>query len=265
METLQIVILAIVQGLTEFLPISSSAHLILVPVILKWPDQGLVFDVAVHLGSLLAVIYYFRQEVLVMTSSWFGSVFKQQHDRDSRLAWWVIIGTIPAVLAGLLFKDIIETDMRSPLVIAWATIGFGVLLGVADRVQRHTRDEYSMSLKDVVIVGLFQALALIPGTSRSGITMTAGLFLGLNRDAAARFSFLLSIPVIIASAVFKTKDLVESKIPVEWSLLFLAVVLSAISAWVCIYFFLQLINRIGMMPFVIYRLVLGAALLVLFW
>lgn len=264
METLQIVILAIVQGLTEFLPISSSAHLILVPVILKWPDQGLVFDVAVHLGSLLAVIFYFRHEVVVMTSAWFGSVFKQRHDRDSRLAWWVIIGTIPAVLAGLLFKDIIETDMRSPLVIAWATIGFGILLGFADKVQRHTRDEYSMSLKDVLVVGLFQALALIPGTSRSGITMTAGLFLGLNRDAAARFSFLLSIPVIIASGLFKTRDLIESKVPVEWVLLLLAVGLSAVSAWLCIHFFLQLINRIGMMPFVIYRLVLGALLLVLF-
>lgn len=264
MDTLQIIILAIVQGLTEFLPISSSAHLILVPVILKWPDQGLVFDVAVHVGSLAAVMIYFRQEVLTMTSSWFASVFKQQHNKDSRLAWWVILGTIPAVIAGLLFKDIIETDLRSPLVIAWATIGFGVLLGVADKVQRHTRDEYTMSFKDVLMVGLFQALALIPGTSRSGITMTAGLFLGLNRDAAARFSFLLSIPIIIASGLFKTKDLIESQLQVEWSLLLLAVALSVFSAWVCIHFFLQLINRVGMMPFVIYRLVLGALLLFLF-
>lgn len=264
METLQIVVLAIVQGLTEFLPISSSAHLILVPVILKWPDQGLVFDVAVHVGSLCAVIFYFRHEVINMTIAWFGSVFKKQHNQDSRLAWWVILGTLPAVIFGLYFKDVIETDMRSPLVIAWATIGFGVLLGVADRVQRHTRDEYSMSWKDALLVGFFQALALIPGTSRSGITMTAGLFLGLNRDAAARFSFLLSIPVIIASAVFKTKDLVESSIPVEWSLLVLAVVLSGVSAWLCIHFFLQLINRMGMMPFVIYRLVLGVLLLYLF-
>jgi len=264
METLQIVILAVVQGLTEFLPISSSAHLILVPVILKWPDQGLVFDVAVHVGSLLAVMVYFRHEVINMTEAWFGSVLKKQHNRDSRLAWWVILGTIPAVIAGLLLKDIIETDLRSPLVIAWTTIGFGVLLGVADKIQRHVRDEYTMNFKDVLIVGCFQALALIPGTSRSGITMTAGLFLGLNRDAAARFSFLLSIPLIIASGVFKTKDLLESKVPVEWSLLILAVVLSAISAFACIHFFLQLINRVGMMPFVIYRLLLGVFLLYLF-
>jgi len=264
MDTLQIIILAVVQGLTEFLPISSSAHLILVPVILKWPDQGLVFDVAVHVGSLMAVMIYFRHEVINMTTAWFGSIFKQRHNKDSRLAWWVIIGTIPAVIAGLIFKNIIETDMRSPLVIAWTTIGFGILLGFADKVKHHTRDEYSMSVKDVLFVGVMQALALIPGTSRSGITMTAGLFLGLNRDAAARFSFLLSIPVIIASGLFKTKDLVESTVQVEWSLLLLAVALSALSAWLCIHFFLKLINRIGMMPFVYYRLVLGCFLFYLF-
>ena len=265
MDSLQIIILSIIQGLTEFLPISSSAHLILVPVVFKWPDQGLVFDVAVHVGSLTAVVVYFRHEVLNMTTAWLGSVFRQQHSADSRLAWWVILGTLPAVMAGLLFKDLVETDLRSPLVIAWATIGFGLLLAVADRIQRHERDEYSLAWKDVLIIGCFQALALIPGTSRSGITMTAGLLLGLQRDAAARFSFLLSIPVIIASGVFKTRDLVESRLPVEWGLLALAVVLSAVSAWLCIHLFLKLINRIGMMPFVVYRLVLGGVLLYLFW
>ncbi len=264
MDSIQIVILAIVQGLTEFLPISSSAHLILVPVILKWPDQGLVFDVAVHVGSLSAVMVYFRIEIWNMTHAWFASVLSKKHTQNSRLAWWVIVGTIPAVIAGLLFKDIVETDLRSPLVIAWATIGFGLLLAVADKVKRHTRDEYSLSLKDVLIVGGMQALALIPGTSRSGITMTAGLFLGLNRDAAARFSFLLSIPLIIASGVFKTKELLESRVPVEWGLLVLAVGLSAISAWLCIHVFLRLINRVGMMPFVVYRLLLGGWLLYLY-
>lgn len=265
MDYLQIIILALVQGLTEFLPISSSAHLILVPVILHWPDQGLVFDVAMHVGSLAAVMLYFRKEIVTMTVAWFGSALKQKHNQDSRLAWWVILGTVPAVLAGLLFKDVIETQLRSPLVIAWATIGFGVLLGVADRVAKHVRNEYSMTFKDTLIIGGFQALALIPGTSRSGITMTAGLFLGLNRDAAARFSFLLSIPIILASGLFKTKDLLESNQPVDWFLLVLSVVLSALAAWLCIHFFLKLINRIGMMPFVVYRLVLGVFLLYLFW
>jgi undecaprenyl-diphosphatase len=233
-------------------------------VILHWPDQGLVFDVAVHLGSLIAVIGYFRHEVIGMTQAWFVSTLKQQHSADSRLAWWVIIGTIPAVVVGLLFKDVIETDLRSPLVIAWTTIGFGVLLGLADRMRRRQRDEYSLGLKDVIIVGCFQALALIPGTSRSGITMTAGLFLGLKPDAAARYSFLLSIPVILASGLFKARDLLESQSTVEWSMLLLAVVLSAFSAWLCIHVFLRLINRVGMLPFVIYRLLLGAFLLYLF-
>ncbi|MCK4707440.1 MAG: undecaprenyl-diphosphate phosphatase, partial [Gammaproteobacteria bacterium] len=140
----------------------------------------------------------------------------------------------------------------------------GILLGIADKVKRHTRDEYSLTLKNVLFVGCMQALALIPGTSRSGITMTAGLFLGLKGDAAARFSFLLSIPIIIASGLFKTKDLIESSIPVEWALLLMAVGLSAVSAWVCIHFFLQMINRIGMMPFVYYRLILGCFLFYLF-
>jgi undecaprenyl-diphosphatase len=264
MDTLQIIVLAIVQGLTEFLPISSSAHLILVPIILHWPDQGLVFDVALHVGSLIAVMYYFRVEIINMSGAWFASVFKQQHNQDSRLAWWVILGTIPAVIVGMFFKDYIETELRSPLVIAWATIGFGFLLGIADRVQRHVRSEYTLCLKDVLIVGCFQALALIPGTSRSGITMTAGLFLGLNRAAAARYSFLLSIPIIVASGLFKTRDLIESQVTIEWSMLLLAVALSALSAWLCIHFFLRLINRVGMMPFVIYRLVLGGFLLYIF-
>ncbi len=264
MDSLQIVILALVQGLTEFLPISSSAHLILVPVILGWPDQGLLFDVAMHVGSLTAVMFYFRREIIDMTQAWFASVFKKRHDQNSRLAWWVIIGTIPAVIAGLLFKDVIETQLRSPLVIAWATIGFGVLLGVADRVDRRLRDEHTLTMKDTIIVGCFQALALIPGTSRSGITMTAGLFLGLTREAAARFSFLLSIPIIIASGVFKTKDLIEAQVPVDIGLLVMSVGLSAFAAWLCITLFLQMINRIGMMPFVIYRLILGVGLLVLF-
>ena len=264
MDNLQIIVLAVVQGLTEFLPISSSAHLILVPVILGWPDQGLVFDVAMHVGSLSAVMLYFRHELLTMTRAWFASVLQQRHSRDSRLAWWIIVGTIPAVIFGGLLKDLIETQLRSPLVIAATTIGFGILLGLSDRLARHVRDEHSMNFRDALTIGLFQALALIPGTSRSGITMTASLFLGLNRDAAARFSFLLSIPIIIASGVFKTRDLIESAQPVDSGLLLLATGLSAFSAWVCIKLFLSLINRIGMLPFVVYRLILGALLLYLF-
>ncbi len=265
MDFLQILILSVVQGLTEFLPISSSAHLILVPELLGWPDQGLLFDVAMHIGSLLAVVTYFRQDIMRMTQAWFTEVIYKKSSPDSMLAWYVIIGTIPAVIAGLIFKDYIEVELRSALVIATTTIVFGLLLGLSDYLAGTKRDEYTLTFKDVIIIGCFQAIALIPGTSRSGITMTAALFLGLKRVSAARFSFLLSIPIILASGLFQVLDLIKSELVIDWGLLFLAVVLSGLSAWICIHYFLKLINKIGMMIFVWYRLVLGVFLLVLFY
>ena len=261
MDIIQIVIVAIVQGLTEFLPVSSSAHLILVPVLFDWPDQGLVFDVAVHLGSLIAVVVYFRIEVRDMLIAWLSSVSGKGHSENSKLAWWVIIGTIPAVLAGLIFKDVIEIHLRSGLVIAATTILFGLLLWWSDHKQTSTRNEYQLTLKDVIIIGCAQAIALIPGTSRSGITMTAALFLGLGRQAAAKFSFLLSMPIIVAGSVLQVYDLVTSDAQVIWGELILAIILSAISAGICIHLFLKLIDKVGMLPFVIYRLVLGVFLL----
>ncbi len=263
MDLIQIIVLAIVQGLTEFLPISSSAHLILVPLILKWPDQGLAFDVAVHVGSLFAVLSYFRQTVRSLLQAWFGSLTGGKVSADSRLAWWVIFGTIPAVIFGYLFKDLIETDLRSPWVIAATTIGFGLLLLLADKVGARRRSETQLGLIDVIVIGCFQAIALVPGTSRSGITMTAGLFLGMTRRAAARFSFLLSMPIIFASGVLQTRDLIQSSITIDWVALLIAVVLSALSASLCIHLFLKLIERMGMLPFVIYRLLLGCLLIVL--
>lgn len=265
LDFLQILVLSVVQGLTEFLPISSSAHLILVPELLGWPDQGLLFDVAMHIGSLLAVIVYFRQDIMRMTQAWFTEVIYKKSSPDSMLAWYVIIGTIPAVIAGLIFKDYIEVELRSALVIAASTIVFGLLLGLSDYLAGTERDEYTLRFKDVVIIGCFQALALIPGTSRSGITMTAALFLGLTKVSAARFSFLLSIPIIIASGLFQGLDLLKSDLIINWGLLILAVVLSGLSALVCIHYFLKLINKIGMMIFVWYRLALGVFLLALFY
>ena len=261
MEWMQIVSLAVVQGLTEFLPISSSAHLVLVPSLTGWPDQGLAFDVAVHIGSLLAVLAAFRHEVLRMLRAFVGSLFGHGFNEDAKLAWAVGFATIPVGLAGLLWGDWIEHNLRSIQVLAWATIGFGVLLGVADRWRRGVRSEFQLRASDVFWIGLAQALALIPGTSRSGITMTAALFLGLSRQAAARFSFLLSIPVILLAGGLETKKLVESAVPVDWAALFWGVVFSAISAWVCIRLFLNLIERIGMAPFVAYRVALGGLLL----
>jgi undecaprenyl-diphosphatase len=261
MDNTQIVFLSIVQGFTEFLPISSSAHLILLPMVLQWPDQGLAFDVAVHIGSLIAVLVYFRSELVSMTQAWCKNIAGGGSSENSRLAWWVILGTIPAVVVGYLFKGIVETELRSAWVIAIATIVFALLLWVADLKQSKQRSEFQLNWREVLMIGCFQALALIPGTSRSGITMTAGLLLGLSRQAAARFSFLLSIPIIFASGTLQTLELLQVSHTIDWLALMLALVLSAVSAGICIHLFLGLIEKTGMLPFVIYRLLLGLVLI----
>ncbi|MGB5259888.1 MAG: undecaprenyl-diphosphate phosphatase [Gammaproteobacteria bacterium] len=264
MDNVQAIILALVQGITEFLPISSSAHLILVPRLLGWTDQGLAFDVAVHVGTLSAVVFYFRAELARMTVAWLQSCAGRGMSGDARLAWLVVLGTVPVVLAGLLLHALIENELRSPLVIAVTTIGFGILLWLADRHGRHTRDTGSLGVRDAVLIGLAQALALVPGTSRSGITITAALALGLTRTDAARFSFLLSIPAILMAGGYEGWKLLNDTDPVQWVVILLGIAVSGVSAWLCIHFFLRLIERIGMWPFVLYRLLLGAVLLGVF-
>jgi undecaprenyl-diphosphatase len=234
-----------------------------VPVLTDWPDQGLAFDVAVHAGTLTAVVLYFRKELARMFVEWFAS-FKGGLTPDARLAWAVLIGTIPVGLAGLVFKELVETQLRSPMVIAITTIVFGLLLGYADKTGKHSKNEHGLLLCDVLIIGLAQALALIPGTSRSGITITAGLMLGLKPEAAARFSFLLSIPVIFLAGSLETLDYLSTASINDAQPLLIGALISAVSAYACIHYFLKLLDRIGMMPFVAYRLVLGAVLLVLF-
>lgn len=265
MDILQTIVLALVQGLTEFLPISSSAHLILVPVLTGWQDQGLAFDVAVHVGSLLAVMLYFRRDIVTVTMAGLGSIKTRKVDGDARLAWAIVLGTIPVGLAGLLFADIIATQLRSPLVIATTTIVFGLLLWFADRHGNTGRNEHQLRWIDILVIGLAQAVALIPGTSRSGITMTAGLLMGLDRVGAARFSFLLSIPVIILAGGLETVKLVQAKTAVDWGSLVAGTVLAFVAAYSCIHFFLKWLPKIGMLPFVIYRIGLGAILFVWFW
>ncbi len=264
MDIFQAIILALVQGLTEFLPISSSAHLILVPIFTGWEDQGLAFDVAVHFGTLAAVVTYFRVELGAMARSWFSSLSTRNPDDEAMLAWAVLLGTIPLGLGGLLFHDLIETYLRSPLVIATTTIVFGLLLWYADRTGVQTRCEYRLDAGRVTVIALAQVLALIPGTSRSGITITAGLMVGLDRSAAARFSFLLSVPAIGMAALYETKNLLETPVPVDWLAIATGVAVSGISAYLCIHYFLKLLERVGMMPFVAYRLVLGVVLFAMF-
>ncbi|MEI6893577.1 MAG: undecaprenyl-diphosphate phosphatase [Colwellia sp.] len=268
MSILEIIILALLQGLTEFLPISSSAHLILPSQILGWKDQGLAFDVAVHVGTLLAVILYFRKEVGGLAVAWLGTVGvgpdKNKQSFNGKLAWWILLATIPAGLFGLFGKDFIEAHLRSALVIALTTLLFAFLLGFAD-VKSGNRKVHKpmdkLGFKGAMLIGLAQAIALIPGTSRSGITMTIGLLLGLSRDNAARFSFLLSIPAITMAGSYLTLKLALSVESVDWFAMGLGSLLAFVSAYACIHYFLILLEKIGMMPFVIYRLVLGAGLL----
>ncbi len=262
MDAVQIVVLALIQGFTEFLPISSSGHLVLPKELLGWHDQGLAFDVAVHVGSLLAVLIYFRKDVTAIIGQWGQSLVTREQTLYSRLGWYVIAATIPASVAGLVADEFIENNLRSMLVIAITTIAFGLLLGWAD-----ARKDKVFKIEDItfwaaIIIGLAQVLALVPGTSRSGITITAALALGFQRDVAARFSFLLSMPIIFLSGGYEAFKLLHEN-GVNWIDLLSGTVLSFVSAFICIHLFLQFINRIGMMPFVIYRLILGAILLFL--
>jgi len=265
-DMLQAIVLAFIQGLTEFLPISSSAHLALVPLLSDFPDQGLAFDCVLHLGSLTAVIVYFRTDLARMSTGFLRtlSVRSWHADADGRLAWLILIATIPVGLAGLAFRHIVEGELRTVTVIALASIGFGLLLWLADATGKRVRQAGDWRLRDALIVGVAQAIALIPGTSRSGITMTAALMLGYSRVAAARFSFLLSIPVIVLAGGLKLKDWLVG--PAQASTapeLAVGYLVSAAAAYACIHFFLRFLDRVGMTPFVIYRILLGAALLVL--
>lgn len=264
MDLTQILTLSLLQGLTEFLPISSSAHLILVPVLTGWPDQGLAFDVAVHVGTLVAVVTYFHRPLAIMTRSWCRSVTGRGTDAEARLAWALIAATVPVGLAGLALKGIVETELRSPLVIATTTLVFAFALWWADARRRGERSEHELGFRDILIIGLAQALSLIPGVSRSGITLTAALAVGMDRQSAARFVFLLAIPIITLAGGLLTVDLVRSQEPVNWSDLVLGAGVAAASAMACIHLFLGFIARIGVLPFVIYRLVLAAILFAYF-
>ena len=263
METIQVVILALVQGLTEFLPISSSGHLVLLPVFVDWKDQGLPFDVAVHVGTLLAVVVYFRADIRSITRDWTASIARRQLVGHSMLGWAVLVGTIPGGMCGVILNAYGLDVLRSPSVIAAATIIFGLLLWWADARAKQQRSEHALTWSDVLIIGCAQALALIPGTSRSGVTITAGLALGLTRRAAARFSFLLSIPIIGAAGGLKAMEAMVLETAASWTELAAGALIAALSAYLCIHYFLKLLDRVGLVPFVIYRLVLGVTILAL--
>ena len=264
MDYLHLFILGLVQGLTEFLPVSSSAHLILLPKIAGWQDQGLAYDVFAHLGSLIAVVIYFWNDLKRIVPAWAGSLRGRPITSDVRLCWYLLIATVPISMAGFLFYKIISTVFRDPLVIACTSIVFALILWFADIMGKRLRNENSLLMKDALWIGMAQMLALMPGTSRSGITMTAGLILGLDRQAAARFSFLLAIPAIGLAGVYEMYQYIQPGTETDLVAFAIVVGASAVSSWCAIRFFLALINRTGMLPYVIYRLLLGAVLFYLF-
>lgn len=265
MTLLQVVVLALIQGLTEFLPISSSAHLILGGHAFGWPEQGLVFDAATHFGTLLAVMVYFRRDIRKMAAACVRVPVNAQDQKQRHMAGLLLLATIPILLVGFFASDLVAAHLRNARVIAWATIGFGLLLWWADaRSPQHLKTD-RMSFKDALVIGLAQVLSLIPGTSRSGVTITAGRFLGLNAHDAARFSFLLSIPVIAAVGAYAALHVWNGDAQINWREFWLGAGVAAVTGWICIAAFLALVKRIGLLPFVIYRLALGFVLLWLTW
>jgi len=250
----QAIILGAIQGLTEFLPISSSAHLLLAPYFFGWDYQGLEFDVALHWGTLLALLIFFGKDYL----RYFQAAFDKTH-RDHMLAWFLVLGTLPAGMLGILFAGVIEEKLRHPLITVFTLTIFGILLWIADRKGNRDGHLHNMNWKNVLFIGLAQALALIPGVSRSGATITAGLFSHLRRDKAARFSFLLSGPVIFGAGVVKLKDL--SGISPELAAGFIA---SAVFGIIAIKFLLSFVAQRSFLVFVWYRLVLAAIVLSVF-
>jgi len=259
---LQILVLALIQGVSEFLPVSSSAHLILVAQLSTWGDQGLAFDAAVHAGTLTAVVMYFRSELIALARA---GLDRNGDPIQRRLLAGLAIATLPALVVGALAADLIEIWLRSPLVIAITTIAFGLVLWLADRFGTRNRRLETLGIRGAVFIGLAQVLALVPGTSRSGITISAALALGLEREAAARYSFLLSIPIIAAAGGWGFVNGLADGGSFEFGRFLVAAAISGLFAWLTITVFLAWLRRFGMAPFVAYRLILGAFLLYWFW
>lgn len=254
-------ILAIVQGVTEFLPISSSGHLILVPIVFGWPDQGLLMDVAVHVGTLGAVMLYFWRDVAAMAMGLIH-LARGRWSPGAKLAVLVIVGTLPVIVAGFALNHFYPQGIRSMEVIGWATLGFGLLLYAADRMGATGHRLETMGLGQAVMIGVSQISALIPGTSRSGITMTAARMLGFDRSDAARFSLLLSMPTILGAGLLKGKELYETGNAQLTSDAYTAAGLALVSALVAIWAMMRWLRRSTFTPFVIYRVILGILLLV---
>ena len=265
MSWFEAAVLGLVQGLTEFLPISSSAHLRIVAAIAGWGDPGAAFTAVSQLGTEAAVLLYFRADIVRIIRTWSQSLVKPElrGDIDARMGWYVIIGTIPIAVLGLLLKSYIDDNFRNLWLIATTLIVFGVILGAADATARDARPLDRLTLRDSIVYGFAQALALIPGVSRSGGTISAGLFMGYRREAAARYSFLLAIPAVLLSGLFELKDIASGASPVTWGPTLLATIIAFAVGLAVIVYFLRYIATHTFRLFVVYRVLLGLAVMAL--
>ncbi len=267
MDLFQAIVLGIVQGLTEFLPISSSGHLRIVPAFAGWEDPGAAFTAVIQLGTMAAVVLYFREDLVRIARAWLSSLRDppRRSELDARLGWYLIVGTIPIVIFGVAFSHQIENGARDLYLIGTTLILLGIVLLIAEKVSRRDRDLSTITRRDAIVVGFAQALALIPGVSRSGATITAGLFLGMDRVSAARFSFLLSIPAVVLSGVYELRDVLDGSAEGAAGIgpTALATVFAFISGYVSIAFLLKFLTTHTTAVFVAYRVVLGAVVLVL--
>jgi undecaprenyl-diphosphatase len=267
MSLLEAIVLGIVQGITEFLPISSTAHLRFVPALVGWDDPGAAFTAITQVGTIAAVVVYFRHELVRIASAWVRGLGRPLRTLpfDARLGWFIIIGTVPLVVFGAIFADDVETGARSLRLLAWAMIGLGILLLIAELTARHVRPLRSLRLPDAIVIGLAQVGALVPGASRSGVTLTAGLFVGLTREAAARYSFLLSVPAVTAAGVYELYAEVvgATAIGVSVGPVIVATILAFLFGYAAIAGLLAFLRRHSTLPFVVYRVAVGALILAL--
>jgi undecaprenyl-diphosphatase len=265
LSAIEAIILGIVQGLTEFLPISSTAHVRIVPAMLGWQDPGAAFTAVIQLGTMAAVVIYFRKDLLQIGTTWVKSLFNPQlrSNHDAKMGWYILLGTIPVGIFGLIFKNQIETAARSLWVIGTVMIVFSLVMAAADATAKRIRDTEDINRQDAIFIGIWQAFALVPGVSRSGSTITAGLFRGLNEVAAARYSFLLSIPAVVASGLFELRKVSDGGAHPSAAMTALATLLAFASGYAAIAFLLRWLTTHNLRPFVVYRIVVGALVLIL--
>ncbi len=264
-DFLKAVFLGTLQGLTEFLPISSSAHLRIFPELFGWGDPGAAFTAVIQIGTELAVLIYFRKDIWRIARTWVLSLARPEYrgSLDARMGWYIIVGSLPIVVLGVLLKDIIERDFRNLWIIGTTLIVLGVLLGLADRIGRTDRQIKQMTLRHAAMMGGAQALALIPGVSRSGATLSMGRLLGYEREAATRFAFLLAIPAVVGAGLFELKEIPHGHNDFGWGPTITATVVSFVVGYAAIAWLLRYVSRHSYTPFVLYRVLLGSAVLVL--